>query len=114
MAERKPPARARRRKTTQTAVRHHIDALRRGQPVDTYGEALATLALDLAEHIDRGVPVHMTGTWHRELRQTLEALGPSLVVPGPEDADGDDDAEPEDPDAWLDGLSTPVRDAEEG
>ena len=79
------------------AVTAHIEALRRERQLDTQGEALAAIAMRLAELLDVGQPVVMTASWTKELRQTILAMAPKGTP------DGDD------ADSWLDGLSAEVR-----
>jgi hypothetical protein len=83
------------------AVTSHVEALRREQQLDTQGEALAALAVNLAKKLDVGEPMMMTASWARELRMTLAALSPREAAD-----DGDDDS-------WLAGLPAAVRDTEE-
>lgn len=82
---------------TRQAVDQHIQALRQEQQLDTQGEALAQVAIKLADLLDAGEPVLMTGTWARELRSTLVALAPKGGA-----GDGDDDS-------WLADLSATLR-----
>lgn len=81
------------RRKVKTAVQDHVDELRQDGHLDSQGEALAVLALNLAGLLDAGEPPTMTAAWARELRATLAALRP-------EGGSGDGD-----PDAWLDSLT---------
>lgn len=85
----------------EKAVKAHVTALRRESTLDTGGEALAALAVNLAKKLDVGEPLMMTASWARELRMTLAALGPREAA-----GDGDDDS-------WLADLSAEVRNTEE-
>jgi hypothetical protein len=85
----------------EKAVKAHVRALQHESTLDTGGEALAALALNLAQRLDVGEPLMMTASWARELRMTLAALGPREAP-----NDGDDDS-------WLTDLSTEVRHTEE-
>lgn len=87
--------------SARDAVDAHVQALRQEQQLDTQGEALAAVAIRLADLLDAGEPVIMTGTWARELRSTLVALAPKGAA-----GDGDDDS-------WLVGLSASLRHAAE-
>lgn len=88
--------------STREAVDHHIQALEQENQLDTHGVALAAVAKKLADLLDGGEPVLMTGTWARELRSTLVALAPRGG------AGGDDDD-----DSWLTDLSATLRDPAE-
>ena len=89
------------RRKVRTAVEDHVNALRERGALDSRGEALAVLALNLAGHLDEGKPPTMTASWAKELRATLDQLGTE---------GGDDDG---DPDSWVDELGggASVRDA---
>lgn len=94
MTEREEPG------PVETAVQGHISSLRDAGLMDTAGEALAALALNLAARLDAPLPEGMKGdptaSWSRELRATLLALAPK-EAPG-----GDDDS-------WVAGLPAPVQ-----
>lgn len=96
----------------ESRVAAHVEALRTEYPIDTYGEAFAATALRLAKLIDEAEPTPTISSWIAQLRGTLKDLGLAPVgrPPGGEAGD-DDDAEPPDPDAWLDRLSAEVRDS---
>lgn len=79
------------------AVTAHVEALQRESQLDTHGEALAALAVNLAQKLDGGEPMMMTASWARELRMTLVALGPREAAD-----DGDDDS-------WVADLPAAVR-----
>lgn len=98
-------------------VAQHLRALRRAQPIDTWGEVLGASALNLAEQLDAGEPPTMTATWSRELRMILSDIG--LSESGGSEPDGSGDPEPErseeeagEPEqaGWLDDLPSQVRD----
>lgn len=86
------------------AVLVHVAALEREGQLDTHGTALATIAIRLAHTIDTLGPVEpkTLAQWTKELRETLAALAEEV------DTDG-----AEDPDSWVAGLSSSIRDAKD-
>ncbi len=75
---------ARKPSTNRSAVQACVDSLRHEVALDAYDEALARLALTLADYLDEGAGM-ATAAVSKELRATLAALTAKEVI------DNDDD-----------------------